>query len=97
MEFLEAIYESNLKQEKALTALSDKLDALDANVTKLGTDLTTTIADLKTAIVNDGGASSDVAAALTRLDGIASKVSAIDVSAVAGDPNTPAAPAAPTA
>jgi hypothetical protein len=95
-EFVVKIYQSQLKQEKAMTALSDKLDALDATITTLAADNTKALSDLNAAITAAGGGSADVQAALTRLDSINTKLQGVDAADVSADAAlTPAAPAAP--
>lgn len=92
-EFMLIVLRNIWNQEKRLTALSDKLDGLDALLTKTGTDLATAIADLKSALPTDVADKDDVAAALARMDGITAKVNAIDLAGIAADPGAPAAPA----
>jgi hypothetical protein len=92
-EYIIAIYQSQLKQESMMTALSDKLDALDATITTLATDNTKALADLTAAI--NAGNTADVQAALTRLGAINTKLQGIDASDVAADASlTPPAPPA---
>lgn len=72
-----------------MSALDDKITAINAGVAKLGQDLTKTIADLKAAL----GSGAPTADQLASLDTIAQALTSLDSTVVTEDPGTPTATA----
>lgn len=70
-----------LEQMPTIADLDAALDTVDAAIAKLGTDLTTTLADLAAKIA----AGADVAPEVARAQAIAAKLTDFDSSVVAAD------------
>lgn len=68
--------------EKHMSVLDDKITAINTAVTKLGTDLSTLITDLK----SNSGAGAPTAAQLASLDTIAQALTSIDSTVTSSDP-----------